>query len=199
MAKLLVQYGAKTIDGKFNVFVHLTREDNAELLGFVLKHDTNPVLKATLDSATEEAIWARSLSCLRILIEHGADISGPRIILFAIFRKDLECIDLLCRMGMEINTTHDDSLNTALHSAVKYKAGADVVRILLAYNPDLRALNGRGFTPLTLARRIGAHEIERIFEDAEEQRLREDHLAFAMGQHRRLGDVSSSHWLDEES
>jgi ankyrin repeat domain-containing protein 50 len=111
------------------------------------------------------AYHSGQLECVRLLLQHGADVDarnveGEAVSHLASEHGHVEVVKLLLLHGADVNARGLEDW-TPLHNAV-WKGHKEVVRLLLEYNPDLNAQNMAGNTPLILAARYGHIEFVRI-------------------------------------
>jgi len=111
-------------------------------------------------------------------LEHAAEMAGSLIaspgtggqnaLHRAVFTNDLELVTLFLNEGDDnlINLT-DDEGRTPLHYATRKRTGeADMVNLLLSYDPDVNMRTNSGFTPLHQCAIENFLELARILIDA---------------------------------
>ncbi|KAL5018104.1 hypothetical protein ScPMuIL_003826 [Solemya velum] len=116
--------------------------DNSELLQSLLEGSHSAEINAT-DMCGRTPVYTavsnNSVQCLRILLQHGADLNIP---------AGERC-----------------GLMSPLHCALT-DTKTEVVKILLDYNADLDVTDKTSLTPLSLARVIGHSHLTALIEDA---------------------------------
>ena len=143
-------------------------------------------------------VHTERISVVRLLLDHGADTSaqnrfGWTPLFCAAIRGNEEVVHLLLDRGADV-AAKSSSGWTPLHGASHWGCG-DVARQLLDHGADTSPKDNYERTPTDLAKARAHHKIVAMLK-AEEAR-RGKCVAFAMGQHERLGTGSRVRGLEE--
>lgn len=105
-----------------------------------------------LNRALVSACAYGSVEAIQQAIDRGAELSatdrmGRSLLSMAATSGEPGSVDLLIRLGVDVNTHHGKHGYTPLHAAVM-RGNLDACHSLLAAGADVNALNGEGKTPL---------------------------------------------------
>jgi len=134
------------------------------------------------------------------LILHGADleaeignIKGFTPLWCAVFFTKLPVVLLLLKCGVDVNICLTSGTTPLMEACLKLdhrlQDAYDVipmVRILIDFGADLAAQDAKGRTAYDIAKEKGNRAVITIMEDEMHRR----HMAFAMGEHERVGHMS---------
>ena len=137
--------------------------------------------------------FATNQEVLRVLVEHGADVSATDTVLMRTplhWAANEDVARVLMEYRADVSAKCTDG-TTPLHHAAWRRREA-VVRLLLAKGADEQSKGDDGRTPEDVATDESHHEIAALLK-AEALR-RAQCMAFAMGQHERLGSGS---WVQD--
>lgn len=134
------------------------RENDVEsLINHFRENGTGDIKNVTDD-------WCRTLifypirtdsaECLKVLIDHGADINdvdntSDRVLHYAVSHNAVNCLKVLIKAGANLNVINRSG-NTPLHYAAE-KDNVECLKILLENGGNVNAKNISGFTPLLTA------------------------------------------------
>jgi ankyrin repeat protein len=107
---------------------------------------------------------------MTILIDAGADVNeqdqnGVTVLIAAACRGSNQLVDILLRLGAEVNATMEASGRTALACAVMNEQ-IETVRLLIEAGADLEIADKQGNTPLMTAKSTGSEEIIELLKEA---------------------------------
>jgi ankyrin repeat protein len=111
---------------------------SAEIISFLLENGANVNAKDYKNrSALYYAVYRKNYNCIKVLIDHGADVNtvcdSGKTLLHAAFEEghvpDVEVIQLLLSKGVDANK-RDSNQTTALDHAVTRPGSYDLVKIL---------------------------------------------------------------------
>ena len=156
---------------------------NADLVRWHLKHGADPnIITRSGYTALDFAGYKHSLEVVKLLVQHGADVTNTKAIHGAVANSTkfapvnpgrLEIVTYLLECGANINqlttTTADECerppitpyTGTPLHSAVEGE-NPESVRYLLSRGADRGIKGALGMTPLEVADRYRLEEIAAI-------------------------------------
>ncbi|KAK8121286.1 hypothetical protein PG999_005406 [Apiospora kogelbergensis] len=133
-------------------------EGHADMVSMLLKWGANVNARSVYDaSAIFYAVEQNSLKCVRILIEHGADCTfkdfqGRGILQMAALQSCSTMLDFILGFVDDLNpNAQGDRGETPLHDAIGRKSES-IVGVLLKHGARTDIADGRGKTPLRLAR-----------------------------------------------
>jgi len=169
--------------------------------GTPLENATTPLFGASFHCGRPRywfEVHKERISVVRLLLDHGADTSaknrfGWTPLFCSAMRGNEEMVILLLEHGADI-AAKSNSGWTPLHGASHWGCG-EVVRLLLHRGADTLPKDNYGRAPLDLATARAHPKIVAMLK-AEEVR-RGKCVAFAMGQHERLGAGSRVRGLEE--
>ncbi|KAF7697948.1 ankyrin repeat and SOCS box protein 16 isoform X1 [Silurus meridionalis] len=106
-------------------------------------------------TALHDACSGGHHSCVKLLLEHGADpdlltADGNAPLHLCITAESYACTELLVSMGANVNVAQRDSCLTPLHLACR-RGLVEHVELLLAHRADVTVQNREGETPLNAA------------------------------------------------
>ncbi len=145
------------VEHGFEEIVRLLCENNADL---------NVQCTTFRDTAVSLAAEYNRSSCVKILIESGADINptdykGWTPLMHASRHGFEEIVRLLCKNNAELNVNTTALQDTAVSLAAKhYKSSC--LKILIESGADINQIDYIGWTPLMIAARNGFEEIVRL-------------------------------------
>jgi ankyrin repeat protein len=128
------------------------------------------------------------------------DHDGNTPLLLACKLEDGMLVSRLLQVkGINVNAA-DNNGTTVLHECIRFE-WEDIISYLLDHDVDVYAYDHDQITPIILAKENGIHQFNNILRwisgKIEHDKLLM--LGFAMGQHKRLGNVSNTHNLTPET
>lgn len=112
------------------------------------------------------------ISCVKILLEHGADcsmrsVNGNKTALFVAIQQDnSRCLKLLLDAGADANERYVEEGNTTPLMHACYLGYANCVRVLIQAGADVNARTIDGVTPVRIAGGRGDHECLYLLQEA---------------------------------
>jgi ankyrin repeat protein len=180
--------------------LHVAVNNNCpDVVMILLEHGADPNLRCNGTTPLCEAVANFTLAIAGMLLQHGADveddngIEGDRPMHRAAGCGDRAMVLLLLKHGADVSPTNECGA-TPLHWAV-IEQQFNMCQLLLEHGADLEAMEC-GETPEEYSKGIDAPEITLML--SQEAARRAQWLAFAMGQHDRLGVGSLVQSLEPE-
>lgn len=134
--------------------------------------DVNTRLVGDVGTALINAARHHHDEVVALLLENGADpdistSQGPAILHAAHAANDggLKTIEALIKGGADVDGVHQGWGYTALHRAIRFKS-PKTVKLLLKHGADPLFGDGKGRTPLNIAKEVGNQQIITILEEA---------------------------------
>lgn len=119
---------------------------NVEMTRLLLEAGADPDDGESLYHATEQP----DLGCLKLLLEHGATVTGSNAVKHILDWESPEGLGLLLEAGGDPNETNPQG-DTALHWAVRRGRSVGIVEMLLDAGADIDAVREDGRTAYALA------------------------------------------------
>jgi ankyrin repeat protein len=126
--------------------------------------------------------------------ESSSKVQGINLVQFAVLRGMSEILRLLLHRGANANST-DSTGTSVLHYCASHTR-CDCIAALLYFNANIDAKNILGHTPLEVARHLHNDSATPLLEAAQHEKNK--CVAFAMGNHIRLGKESTMRRCDPE-
>ncbi len=119
---------------------------NADMTEILLEAGADPDDGESLYHSTEHA----DLACLKLLLDHGAQVAGSNALKHMLDREDGEGVSLLLAAGSDPNEVSAEG-DTALHWAVRRTRSPGIVAQLLDHGADIDAARHDGRTAYAMA------------------------------------------------
>jgi ankyrin repeat protein len=119
---------------------------NAEMTRLLLEAGADPNDGESLYHSTEEV----SLTCMKLLLEHSARVTGSNALKHMLDREDSEGLRLLLAHEGDPDETNPEG-DTALHWAIRRGRSVAIIGQLLDAGANINAIRGDGRTPYALA------------------------------------------------
>ena len=157
MIKMLLDFGAE-----------ISLQDSLDYPELLTLYDERSTFSSDeascFTSAKQGDLVKLSLTCNRDYSLFTSKQHGYTLLHLAVYSGNRELIIYLLNKGLNIDE-EDNSANTALNIAVKFRHYSDIVSLLIKRNATLEHKNSQSHTPLTTALRNGYADIAKILLD----------------------------------
>lgn len=169
ICQLLISHNANTLlidNNHFTAVDYMSNSDRRYTYNLLVDSVAIDLKSEAYDMNTKLLFACQSglFTNVRELVTQGANLNcstatGITPLMLAVSKGDINIVKFLLENGADINMTGTNNGNTALHIATSFK-NIDIVHLLIEHQADQTILNNLKQTPLIIAKKINAKEIE---------------------------------------